>query len=378
MKIVIAPDSYKGAMRAAKVADTLAKAWLSIRPQDDVVTIPLSDGGEGMADALASACGGEFLTIPTFDALMRQITGKAVVLGSVAVLESAEANGIERINKDELNPMAATTFGVGVMISALLDRGCRELIIGIGGSATVDGGAGMLQALGAVFYDIDGNELPPGAGGVVLRHVAKVDFSKLDPRLAQCRIQVACDVINPLCGVNGSAAVFGPQKGATPDMVNSLDANLHHWAELAGDPGVIPGDGAAGGLGFALRKILNAKLLSGAELVMKYSGFEAALPGASMVITGEGCSDEQTVCGKLCACVAQKAAEYHVPTVLVSGALRGDTSALESLFCGCFSISPGAVSLAEAVAGTERNLLRMGANLARLTVAAGSSPDQTS
>ena len=171
MKIVIAPDSYKGAMRAEKVADTLAKGWLHVRPDDEVVCIPLSDGGEGMAGSLAAACGGEFLEIPTWDALMRPVTGKAVLLKDAAVLESAEANGIERIARDDLNPMMATTYGVGVMISALLDRGFRELIIGIGGSATVDGGAGMLQALGAVLYDSLGNELPRGAGGGVLRHV---------------------------------------------------------------------------------------------------------------------------------------------------------------------------------------------------------------
>ena len=366
MKIVIAPDSYKGAMRAEKVADTLAKGWLHVRPDDEVVCIPLSDGGEGMAGSLAAACGGEFLEIPTWDALMRPVTGKAVLLKDAAVLESAEANGIERIARDDLNPMMATTYGVGVMISALLDRGFRELIIGIGGSATVDGGAGMLQALGAVLYDSLGNELPRGAGGGVLRHVARADFSKLDPRLRQCRIQVACDVTNPLCGKSGSAVVFGPQKGATPEMVKSLDENLCHWAELAGDNGEFPGDGAAGGLGFALRKILNGQLISGAELVMKYSGFEAALAGASLVITGEGCSDEQTAYGKLCACVAEKAAGYAVPTVLVSGALRGNTAALEKVFKGCFSISRGAVSLDEAIAETENNLLRMGANLAHI------------
>lgn len=371
MKIVIAPDSYKGAMRAESVAQNLAEGWRRIRPQDELLLIPLSDGGEGMAGALAAAKGGKFLTIPTFDALMRPIEAKVVLLENIAVLESAEANGIERLSRDELNPMAATTWGVGVMISKLLDAGCRDFLIGIGGSATVDGGAGMLQALGMELLDVRGNILPPGCGGGDLRHIAGVNVEKLDPRLGECRIKVACDVTNPLCGENGSAAVFGPQKGATAEMVKSLDENLAHWAELFNSAGVSSGDGAAGGLGFALREILHGELVSGAQTVMEYSGFADALTGADLVITGEGCSDEQTAFGKLCSCVAEKAAEYQVPTVLVSGALRGDTTVLEKRFQGCFSISPGAVSLDEAIAGTRNNLLRMGANLAHLISVAG-------
>ena len=366
MKIIIAPDSYKGSLRAEKVARILADGWKSIRPEDEVVTIALSDGGEGMAGALAASRSGKFIRIPTSDALMRPVTGQAVLLADTAVLESAEANGIERLTSDELNPLAATTYGVGTMLVKLLEHGYRDLLIGIGGSATVDGGAGMLQALGARFFDRRDLLLPDGIGGGGLRDVARVDISGLDPRLAQCRIKVACDVVNPLCGPNGSAAVFGPQKGATAEMVKSLDANLHHWAELWNDPADHPGDGAAGGLGFALRKILNAQLVSGASLIMEYSGFTNALPQADLVITGEGRSDEQTVCGKLCACVAEAAAKYQVPTVLVSGALQGDTAALEKIFSGCFSIAPGPVSLSDAIAGTEKNLLRMAANLAKL------------
>lgn len=365
MKIIIAPDSYKGAMRAEKVARTLASGWRSIRKSDEVIELPLSDGGEGMAGALAAAKGGKFVELSSFDALMRPVSCRAVLLDKTAVLESAEANGIERLTREELNPMAATTYGVGVMLKSLLDSGFREFVIGIGGSATVDGGAGMMQALGMELFDLRGNKLPDGCGGGDLRHVANIGMEKVDPRLKECRISVACDVTNPLCGSNGSAAVFGPQKGATPEMVQSLDENLAHWAQLFGSSGEHPGDGAAGGLGFALREILHGELVSGAQLVMEYSGFDSVLENADLVITGEGCSDEQTAFGKLCACVAKRASERGVPTVLVSGALRGETAALEELFCGCFSISPGAVTLDEAIAGTERNLLRMGANLAR-------------
>ena len=224
----------------------------------------------------------------------------------------------------------------------------------------------MLQALGVKLFDSAGRLLPDGAGGGVLRHICQADVSGLDPRLKECRIKVACDVTNPLCGPNGSAVVFGPQKGATPEMVTSLDENLRHWASLFDDSGEYPGDGAAGGLGFALRKILNGELISGAKLVMEYSGFYQALDGADLVITGEGCSDEQTAFGKLCACVAEAAHREGMPTVLCSGALRGDTTPLEKVFDGCFSISPGAVTLDEAIAGTGRNLRRMGASLAHL------------
>ena len=371
MKIIIAPDSFKGALRAESVAKILAEAWKSIRPDDEVIPIPLSDGGEGLASALASARGGEYLEISTFDALMRKISGKAVVIGDLAVLESAEANGIERLSREELDPMAATTYGVGIMLKSLLDKGCRDFVIGIGGSATVDGGTGMLQALGMEFFDSRSHLLPPGIGGGDLRHVREVEFSSLAPRLRECRIKVACDVTNPLCGAEGSAAVFGPQKGATAEMVASLDANLRHWAQIAGDTGEYPGDGAAGGLGFALRKFLNGELVSGAQLVMEYSGFIDVLDGASLVITGEGCSDEQTAYGKLCSQVAKSAGKKGVPTLLLSGALRGDTAVLEKLFCGCYSISPGAVTLDEAIAGTGKNLARMGANLARLFTVTG-------
>jgi glycerate kinase len=366
MKVVIAPDSYKGALRAEFVAQTLARAWQDIRPEDEVITIPLSDGGEGMAGALAAARNGSSVEIPTTDALRRPVKAQAVMIDSKAILESAEANGIEKLDRNELNPLAATTYGVGTMIAHLLDNGCTDLIIGIGGSATVDGGAGMLQALGARLFDRNGQLLPDGIGGGALRHIAKVDLTGLHENLKKCRIKVACDVTNPLTGPLGSAAVFGPQKGATPEMVASLDENLQHWAQLFEDDGSFPGDGAAGGLGFALRKILHAQLVSGAELVLEYSRFDQAVSDADLVITGEGCSDEQTAYGKLCSIVAAHAAKFQVPAILISGALKGDCTALEKIFHGCFSIARSPSTLDEAIARTEENLRHMGANLARL------------
>ncbi|MBE6399059.1 MAG: glycerate kinase [Lentisphaerae bacterium] len=366
MKVIVAPDSYKGALRAPEVAAAFAAGWQSVYPQDEIVSLPLSDGGEGMMNALCSALDGKIITLPAHDALNRPISAHAAVAGDIAVVESAEANGIELLDRSELDPLAATTYGVGELIKQLLDRGIRKFLIGIGGSATVDGGAGMLQALGAQLMDDYGNILPAGAGGGALRNVAKVQLTTLDPRLTECDIKVACDVTNPLCGITGAAQVFGPQKGATPEMVTSLDENLRRFAALADDDGTQPGDGAAGGLGFALRKFLHASMASGAKLVMEYSGFEAALTDAELVVTGEGCSDEQTACGKLCAGVAQAAHERNVPVILFSGALRGDTAKLTELFDGCFSIASGPGDLSEAIAATAENLRRAGVNCAKL------------
>lgn len=363
----MAPDSFKGALRADKAAAALAEGWKSVRKDDEVLQIPLSDGGEGLMAALKKSLNGEFLEIASHDALMREITAKVVVAGKkLAVIESAEANGIELLSKNELNPLAATTYGVGEMIRFLLDAGYENFIIGIGGSATVDGGAGMLQALGAEFFDESGNLFPPGIGGGALHDVKKIDFSRLHDQIKNSSIKVACDVTNPLCGENGAAKIFGPQKGATPEMVDALDKNLFHYAEICKFSGNSPGDGAAGGLGFALRNILQAEIVSGAELVMEYSGFNAALSGCSLVITGEGCSDNQTAFGKLCACAAEKAHANGVPILLFSGALRGETDDLDALFDGCFSIARGPCSLAEAIADTEKNLYRAGANAAKL------------
>ena len=365
MKIVVAPDSFKGAMRAGEVAAAFASGWRQVRPGDEVVELPLSDGGEGMAAALGAALGGRTGTLTAHDALRREISAQVVLAGDTAIVETAEANGIERLRKEELNPLSATTFGVGEMLNALYAKGFRRYLVGIGGSATVDGGAGMVQALGAKLTDAAGRELPPGIGGGELHNVAAADFTGLS-RWRACSIRVACDVTNPLSGPAGAAAVFGPQKGATPDMVRSLDANLRHWAELCGGTGNAPGDGAAGGLGFALRHLLGAEVVSGAELVMEASGFHAALEGAALVVTGEGCSDDQTVCGKLCARVAQAARARRIPVMLFSGALRGDTRALESQFDGCYSIAAGPGTLAEAIAATGENLRRAGANVARI------------
>ena len=368
MKIIIAPDSFKGALRSPEVCAALRDGWSSRRPQDEVLLFPLADGGEGTCEALVRSTKGRFLELTARDPLMRPVACRCGLAGDggTGIMELAAASGIELLKKEELDPLRTTTYGTGEVMKHLLDQGCRTVLMGIGGSATVDGGAGMLQALGARFFDREGKELPPGAGGGDLGKIARADFSGLDPRLKACRLQVACDVTNPLTGPAGAAAVFGPQKGASPQMIPVLENNLRAWAKLCGGDPAFPGGGAAGGTGFMLRTVLGAEIRSGAELVIDSSGLPGALKGSTLVITGEGCSDEQTLCGKLCAVVADHAAKEGVPAVLVSGAVKGNLQALERVFSGVFSISPGAVSLAEAMENTAANLRLMGADLAAL------------
>jgi len=379
MKIIIAPDSYKGALRSYEVAAAIAAGWRERRPQDELICLPLADGGEGTCEAVIKATGGSFMETAVHDPLMRPVKALCgISSGGRGVMEMAAASGLELLAADELNPLKSTTFGAGELLRFLLKKQCTDIMMGIGGSATVDGGAGLLQALGARFFDDGGRELAPGIGGGSLHLIDSIDFSGVTTALQGIRLAVACDVTNPLLGDSGSAAVFAPQKGATPGMVAELEENLAHWRRLVlaatagnGTADDAPGDGAAGGLGFALRRVLKAEIASGAGLVIKLAGLPEALPGSTLLITGEGCSDPQTVCGKLCAVAAGTAAAAGVPAVLVSGALKGNTAELEKLFSGVFSIAAGPGTLTDAIAATTENLRRMGSNLAGVLTAAG-------
>ena len=375
MKIVVAPDSFKGALRSPEVAAALAEGWKSVRAADEVIAIPLADGGEGTAEALRLATRGERLTVPAHDALMRPVQAEYSVLGGgeTVVMEMATAAGIELLSREELDPQVATTYGAGEVLAAALKHGAKQVVVGIGGSATVDGGAGFLQALGVKYFDAAGKLLPPGIGGGSLGKIARIDASALAETI-KCRLVVACDVTNPLLGETGAVAVFGPQKGVTPELKPLMEENIRHWSEVVmrsdlADRCDAPGDGAAGGLGFAMRAVLKAEVRSGAGLVLDLSGFDDAAHGAALVVTGEGCSDEQTAYGKLCAVVAERAEAANVPTVLCAGALRGDTAALEKRFAGVFSIASGPGTLESAIAATRENLRRAGANLAKLASA---------
>lgn len=375
MKIIMAPDSFKGALRSPEVAAALAAGWRAERSADEVLEIPLADGGEGTAEALRRATGGGRVGVNVHDALMRPITAEYSVLGdgTTAVMEMAAASGIELLRREELDPLAASTFGAGEVLLAALRSGVRKAVIGIGGSATVDGGAGFLQALGVRFFDRSGRKMADGIGGGALDNIGRIDASAL-AGLPECELVVACDVTNPLLGPSGAAAVFGPQKGADAWSVKILERNLEHWFEVLRENGLAdvctsPGDGAAGGLGFALRAVLKAEMRSGAELVISLSGLMKELKNADLVVTGEGCSDPQTVCGKLCSVVAKHAAASRVPAVLCSGALRGGTHELERMFSAVLSIAAGPGDLADAIAATEENLRRAGSNLAKLASA---------
>jgi glycerate kinase len=328
MKILIAPDKFKGSMRASDVAARVAAGISSVTPDAELVTLPVADGGDGTLDAAVAA---GFALVPvTVDGP----TGEPVDTGYArqgesAVIELADACGLVRLPGGTLAPLTASSTGFGQVIAAALDAGCRRLVLAIGGSASTDGGAGMLTALGAQVRDADGVDLAPGGGG--LEHVAEVDFSKLHPDLSGAEVVLASDVDNPLLGDHGAAAVYGPQKGATPDDVARLDGALRAWSgavaralgateNASGHPAAdTPGAGAAGGVGFAAIAALGATARPGIDLMLELTGFATHLSGADLVVTGEGSLDEQTLHGKAPAGVAAAARAAGVPVVTVSG-----------------------------------------------------------
>ncbi|MFA7231819.1 MAG: glycerate kinase [Victivallaceae bacterium] len=376
MKIIIAPDSFKGCLRSHEVCNLLEDGLKVALPEVRIIKVPLADGGEGTVEAVVFSTGGRFEELEVHDPLGRCINAKYGIAGnsSTAVIEMASASGIELLKPEELNPWETTTYGTGELIKAALAKGCRDIIIGIGGSATNDGGAGMAQALGYRLLDANGKLLADGCSGGKLAVVANIDATQVIPELRKCRIRAACDVTNPLCGANGASAIYGPQKGATLEMAKKLDANLAHFAEILQRAGLCadymqPGDGAAGGLGFGLRTLCAAEMVSGANLLIELTGLKEKLCGADLLITGEGCTDAQTANGKLCAVIAATAGAAGVPAILFSGALKGDLQQLEGLFAGMFSISSGPGVLSEAIAAASKNLYRAGHNLGKLLAA---------
>jgi glycerate kinase len=331
MKIVIAPDSFKGSLTALEVADAIKEGVKRVMPEVEIDEVPMADGGEGTVQALVDATAGQMITEEVCDPLGNQIRANFGILGDgkTAVIEMAAASGLPLVPEDKRNPMFTTTYGTGELIRAALDRGCRKLIVGIGGSATVDGGAGMAQALGARLLDKDGNEVPRGGGG--LEHLDRIDVSQLDLRIAESTTVVACDVDNPLVGPRGGPEVYGPQKGATPEMVKKLDKYLDRYADiikrdLGADVKETPGAGAAGGLGAGLMAFLNAELKLGIDIVIEASGLERHLKDADLVITGEGKIDSQTIYGKTPIGVAKSAKKFGIPVIGIGGGISDDAS----------------------------------------------------
>jgi glycerate kinase len=324
MRVVVAPDKFEGSLGAGQAAVAIETGLRRARPDAQVVRLPLGDGGAGTLEALLAA-GFQRLAVPATGPTGEPVAAAIAVDGRRAFVEMAEASGLKRLPGGRRAPLAATTRGTGELVRAALDHGARDLVLGIGGSATTDGGAGMAAALGARLLDADGAELPPG--GAALLRLARIDTSGLDPRLREARVTVASDVDSPLVGPEGAAHVYGPQKGAGPDDVLLLDSALRRYARvLADDLGLdlaaTPGAGAAGGLGAGAIAFLGAELRPGIELVLELIGFDRAVAGADLVVTGEGKLDAQSLRGKAPVGVARAAAAHGVPVVVLAGAVE--------------------------------------------------------
>ena len=326
MKIVLAIDSFKGSLSSVEAGNAAAEGARRVFPDAECVVRPLADGGEGTVEALVAGLGGRLCTVTVTGPAGRPTVAVYGVVGGTAIMEMAQAAGITLVSGAERNPLHTTTFGVGEMIRDALAQGCRRFVVGIGGSATNDGGAGMLQALGFRLIDKEGHDIPRGGGG--LAQLADIDRTAALPELKECAFRIACDVTNPLCGVKGASAVFGPQKGATPEMVAELDAALARFAKVSGGDADFPGAGAAGGLGFGFRTFLGAELKSGIDIVLEETGLEDCILDADVVVTGEGRLDAQTAMGKAPCGVALLAKKHGKKVIAFSGCVTEDAVAL--------------------------------------------------
>lgn len=372
MKIIVAPDSFKGSLSAVEVANAMEQGILSIYPEAQVVKIPIADGGEGTVEALVSATGGHILIEKVVGPLEEPVEAAWGILGDqkTAVIEMAAASGLPLVPYDKRDPLRATTYGTGQLIKAALDKGMRKIIIGLGGSATNDGGTGMARALGVKFLDKDNKEL--ANGGAALKELAQLDLKGLDKRLAECTIIAACDVENPLCGPFGASTIFGPQKGATAQMVAELDHALCVYAKIAKeitgkDAAAKSGAGAAGGLGAGLLFFTSAQLKPGIEIILEATDFSEKVKNASLVITGEGKTDFQTAHGKAPVGVAKVAQDYQVPVICLSGGLgEGCEDVLSKGIGGLMSIVPQPMLLDECISNAQMLLQQAAARLCRL------------
>jgi glycerate 2-kinase len=330
MRVLVAPDKFKGSLTAAQVAEHVAAGLLAAAPDMEVDQLPVADGGDGTVEAAASA-GYRRVPVRATGPTGVPIETAYAEQDGVAVVELADVSGLGRLPGGRLAPLSASSFGTGEVMRAALDMGCRRLVLGVGGSASTDGGAGMVEALGARLLDEGGEPLPRGGGG--LGRLYRLDLAGLHPALRTAEVVVASDVDNPLCGPHGAAAVYGPQKGATPDDAAALDDALRHWAAVVTaatgrDRADVPGAGAAGGVGYAAMAVLGATLHPGIELVLDLIGFADRVPGSALVVTGEGSLDEQTLRGKAPAGVAAAALVAGVPVVAVAGRCLLDPGAL--------------------------------------------------
>ena len=374
MKIVIAPDSFKGSLSAEAFCKVVGREAEEVFESAEIIELPVSDGGEGMVDSLLAVTGGERITKRVKGPLFEEIDAEYGILeGGAAVIEMAAASGLPLVPEEKRNPMETTTYGTGELMLDALERGCREIILGIGGSATTDGGIGAAAALGAQFLDDKGQEVPLSGKG--LEKIVTIDFSSVDRRWQKIKITIACDVVNPLCGALGSAAIYGPQKGADDETVSRLDRGLDHFERLiAGQRGEkfrdLPGIGAAGGLALPFVAFMGAPLRPGLEIVLDVLEFDRHLQGADLVVTGEGRTDEQSAMGKVLCGVSGRAAAQGIPVVALSGALeKGYEPLYGKGLTAAFSTWKSGEGLEWQMAHTEENLSNTARNLFRLVQA---------
>jgi len=372
VRVLIAPQEFKGSLSAAEAAQAMAEGLRRALPSIELDLAPMADGGPGTVEALVAAGGGRRLTATVADPLGRPVEAAWGLLeeGPTAVIEMAAASGLVLLRSQERDARRTSTYGTGQLIAAALEAGCRHLIIGLGGSATNDGGAGMAQALGARLSDEEGCDLPPG--GAALARLARIDVSGLDGRLRSCQVLGATDVTNPLCGPHGASAIYGPQKGASPADVEELDAALAHYAavierDLGKRVAEVPGAGAAGGIGAGLIAFLDAELRPGAQLVAEVVGLEKRIAAADLVVTGEGRLDTQTAYGKTVATVARLARGQGRPVVALAGRVDDAREACSALGLeAALSIVPGPLPEAEVMARASELLAAAAESLGRL------------
>ena len=371
-KYVVAPDSFKESMTAKEVCDAMEKGIKKAASAAEVIKVPMADGGEGTVDSLVDATNGQRVIVEVTGPLGNKISAYYGILGNgtTAVIEMAKASGLEIVEKKKRNPMITTTFGTGELIRHALDHNVKEIIIGLGGSSTNDGGSGMAQALGAKLLDQNNHQISFGGGN--LNKLDKIDISNLDSRLQDVKIILASDVTNPLIGKDGASRVFGSQKGATPEMVEKLENNLQHYAkiikrDLNKDVASVSGAGAAGGLGAGLMAFTTCKMRQGVDIAIEVTKLEEKVKSADYVFTGEGGTDFQTKFGKTPYGVAKLGKKYHKPVISLAGYLgEGIDSLYSEGFTAIFGIIPGACDLSTALKNGPSNVARTTENIVRL------------
>ncbi len=372
MKIVIAPDSFKESMTALEAATAIEEGFKLVLPEADYIKVPMADGGEGTVQSIIDATGGTLKTLTVTGPLQTPVEAFYGISGDrkIAVIEMAASSGLDKVPFDKRNPLNTTTYGFGELIKDALDEGVSEILLGIGGSATNDGGAGMIMSLGGRLLDKDHNPITPNGKG--LKDLAYIDNTQMHPRIKEVMIRVACDVDNPLTGEHGASYIYGPQKGGTEEQLKQLDANLSHYADLINtflgkDIKSIPGSGAAGGLGAGIMAFLEGKLERGGDLLVDILDLETRIKGADLVITGEGGINHQTIYGKTPIAVSKIAKQNGVPTIALAGCLNdGHESIFEEGIDAVFSIIPEFTSLEDALQNGYHNLKHTARNCASL------------